>query len=103
MTESTLDDSEESDLGIKVCTLDSDFAKIHRVKSETGVVVCEISDKSPARNSGLEVGDVILEINREEVNSISDYNKIMKKIIKKKKKNEDNVFLLYVKSRLGIN
>ncbi len=95
--------SESSDLGIKVCSLDSDFARQNRIKSDTGVVVCEINDDSPARNSGLAVGDVILEINRQEIDNISDYNKVMKKIMKNKHKGDDNVLLLYVKSRLGMN
>ena len=100
---SSLSDSESSDLGIKVCSLDSDYAKQNHIKSDTGVVVCEISEDSPARNSGLDLGDVILEVNRQEVSDISDYNKIMKKVLKNKNKDGNNVLLLYVKSRLGIN
>jgi S1-C subfamily serine protease len=41
-----------------------------------GVIIAELSPDSPAANSGLEQGDVIEGINRHEVRSVADFNRL---------------------------
>jgi serine protease Do len=45
-----------------------------------GLIVNNVEEGSNAYEAGLEVGDIILEINRNKVNNISDFNRIVKKI-----------------------
>ncbi len=79
-------------LGISVANVKSEEAKKFDIKAEEGVVVTNIEPDSPAGDSELEEGDVILEIENQEVKDIDNYNKIMKEIKDKKVKN----ILLYV-------
>ncbi|GIW21855.1 MAG: serine protease [Candidatus Sericytochromatia bacterium] len=45
-----------------------------------GLVVSKVEEGSSAEEAGLLVGDVILEINRNKIDNISDFNKIVKEI-----------------------
>lgn len=81
-------------LGIEVQAVDSDFAKRLGINTDQGVVVSRIVRGSPADESELQVGDVILEINNEEIQDIDDYYKIIDKIKEGKKKS----ILMYVLS-----
>jgi serine protease Do len=42
-----------------------------------GVVVTNVSDDSPAADAGLQRGDVIEQINRQPVNSVADYRRLV--------------------------
>jgi serine protease Do len=42
-----------------------------------GVVVTEVADGSPASDAGLQRGDVIEQVNRESVNSVADYERLV--------------------------
>jgi serine protease Do len=44
-----------------------------------GVVVTQVPDGSPAQDAGLQRGDVIEQVNRQEVNSVSDYDRFISK------------------------
>lgn len=81
-------------LGIDVQPLDSDFAKRLDVKADHGVIVSKIAPGSPADESDLRVGDVILEINNEPIKNIDDYYEIIDRIKEEKKKS----ILMYVLS-----
>ncbi|HSH12670.1 MAG TPA: DegQ family serine endoprotease [Desulfurivibrionaceae bacterium] len=48
-----------------------------------GVVITEISPDSPAADSGLRIGDVILELNRQEVKNVGDFEKLYRAAAKK--------------------
>jgi serine protease Do len=43
-----------------------------------GVVVAEVPDGSPAAEVGLQRGDVIEQVNRHPVNSVSDYQRLIR-------------------------
>jgi len=49
-----------------------------RIEGKIGVVIVEIEPNSPADEAGLIPGDVILEINKQALKNISDYEKITK-------------------------
>jgi serine protease Do len=53
---------------------------------ETGVVVVEVEENSPAEEAGIQVGDMIEEVNREEVASLSDYEGAKDKAIQGREK-----------------
>lgn len=52
------------------------IAKYLGMRTTRGVIISEIDSGSPAERAGLEVGDVILEINDKEVNNFTDVRSI---------------------------
>lgn len=69
--------------GMQVQQVDERLARYLRLTSDTGVVVVEVTQGSPAHRSGLLPGDVIVSINGEPVRS------------------EDDAYLLIADSRVG--
>jgi len=49
---------------------------------DRGVVVYKIEPGSPAENTGLKKGDLIMEIERQKIQSASDFQKAIQKISK---------------------
>jgi len=64
--------------GLGVEDLSSDTAKRFRTEEKKGVVVVEVEPNSPADEAGFVPGDVILEINKQPVSNISDYQRLTK-------------------------
>ena len=54
--------------GISIHSIDDGIAKYYNLKSKYGVIVTKVEANSPAVKAGIEVGDVILEINSSKVN-----------------------------------
>jgi serine protease Do len=70
-------------LGMRVQELTPELAQRARVDPGTrGVVVTAVAQDSPASQAGLDPGDVVLEINRQPVASVSDYKKAVSKLKK---------------------
>jgi serine protease Do len=66
--------------GVQVQELTSDIREQLGLKSDIkGVVVTEVSDGSPASDAGLQRGDVIEQVNREQVNSVADYERLIRR------------------------
>ncbi len=64
--------------GVQVDELTGDIRQQLGLKPDTkGVVVTEVPDGSPAADVGLQHGDVIEEINRQPVSSVSDYQQLV--------------------------
>ena len=85
-------DDERSWLGIEVKSLDSDFARQFNLNIDKGVIVSKIDISSPAYDSNLNVGDIILELGDEEIESTKDYFKAVEKM----KDDDTDSMLLYV-------
>lgn len=62
--------------GLQVDDLTPENAKRYRIQENKGVVVVNVEAESPADDAGLINGDVILEINKQPVRNISDYQNI---------------------------
>lgn len=62
--------------GLEVEEITSDFAGRFGLEEKHGVVVVNVEPNSQADKAGLSPGDVILEINKNKVNNLSDYQKI---------------------------
>jgi serine protease Do len=70
--------------GVQVQDLTDDIRQQIGVSSDTkGVVVSDVADGSPASDSGLQRGDVIEQVNRQNINSASEYQRIVESIGKK--------------------
>jgi serine protease Do len=76
MQDSELADT--SDLGKKfgltVATIDEEIADQYNADEGKGVVVVEVKSGSPAARAGIRTGMVILEVNREEVSNVTEFN-----------------------------
>jgi serine protease Do len=80
------DKSSGDPLGVRVQDLTPELAQRARVDPGTkGVVVTDVASDSPAAEAGIDPGDVILEINRQTVQSVADYKKAVSKLKKGEK------------------
>lgn len=68
--------------GLRVQSLDANIARRYKISETKGVVVTGVESGSAADEAGIIVGDVILSINRERINDINDYNRLVKKFEK---------------------
>jgi serine protease Do len=60
-------------IGMEVNTLTPMIARAYNIKDTSGVVVTRVTPGSPADESGMKEGDLILEVNREPVETLEDY------------------------------
>ncbi len=81
--------------GLRVKNLTSELAERYGHEGERGVVVTRVNRGSPAARAGIKVGDLIQEIEWEEVQDLDDYTERIKTL-----KGEPKVSL-YVKSSNG--
>jgi serine protease Do len=80
----------ESRLGITVRGITSDMADRLDIPAGKGVIVQDVKPGSFADDTGLSRGDVVLEINKQPVNSEDDFNRIQSSF----KSGQDIVFLV---------
>ena len=66
--------------GLTVAPLDEQSRRRFEIPAivPSGVVVADIASDSPAAASGLQPGDVILEVTRQPIRSVDDFHKVMK-------------------------
>ena len=77
---------EIENLKIIVREINDEDISSRKLKIDKGIVITEISNKSPLRGS-LSVGDIIIEARRSQIKNPSDLNDIVKKMIRKGDKN----------------
>jgi len=80
----------ESKLGLNVRAVTSDIADRLDIPAGKGVIVQDVKPRSFADDTGLSRGDVILEVNKEPVNSEEDFNRVAATL----KSGQDVVFLV---------
>ena len=64
------------DLGLTVKELTPEIAQKLGLAEIDGVIITAVADDSPAAESGLKPGDLIVEINRQPVKTMDDYNRL---------------------------
>jgi len=69
-----------SELGLRVQNLTSEIASQLGYEGDHGVVVVEVEPGSTADEAGLQRGDLIKEVNRQEIRNLSDYNRAISKV-----------------------
>lgn len=72
--------ADSSSIGIKVADINRTLVKRYRLDTESGVVVVQSSRGGRGWKSGIRTGDVVLEIDGEPLESVSDYEKAVGKI-----------------------
>ncbi len=66
--------------GLEAEALTPENVRKFRIEEESGVVVVDVAPGTQADQAGIIPGDVILEINKQPVKSVSDYEKLTKKL-----------------------
>lgn len=66
------------DIGLKVREMSPTLARQMGYETEEGLLITEVKEFSVAENAGLQRGDVVIEINRQKVDSLDDLDKILK-------------------------
>lgn len=75
-------DPTDDDIGYSVQDLTASIARDYGFRSQEGVLIMSVSRYSEAEEEGIQPGDIILEINRQPVKNVRDFQKIVKKIDK---------------------
>jgi serine protease Do len=76
------EESLENDIGVRVTEITPEMVRRYNIPAKEGLIVMELSPDGKGKEAGLEVGDVIKEINHKEVKSLEDYDKAMSKVDK---------------------
>ncbi|MCE2504036.1 MAG: trypsin-like peptidase domain-containing protein [Chlorobi bacterium] len=63
--------------GINVRSIDNNIAKYLNLESTQGAVIVEVAPRSPATVAGLEVGDVIVEVNQKQIRTHEDLSLVV--------------------------
>jgi serine protease Do len=66
--------------GLEVADIDSREARKFKAQANEGVVVVDVKSDSPADAAGIIPGDIVLEINRQKVKDVAEFQKITKGI-----------------------
>lgn len=72
--------SEETWRGIKASEISPELMRRFRMEEKKGVVIVDVKPGSTADEAGLMPRDIILEINKQSIKNMSDYNKITKAV-----------------------
>ncbi len=86
---------QEQDLGMAVSPITPELARRYELTETRGIVVTGVAPGSSADEAGISPGNVILELDRQPVNTLAEYEKILKQAADK-----DSVLLL-IKTRRG--
>jgi len=71
---------EEEELGLRVAELTDEMAQQFNIEDMTGVVVIAVASDSSGAAAGIQMGDIIKEINHRVIESLDDYQTAIKKI-----------------------
>ena len=74
--------SNEHALGIHILELTSEIARRFNIAETSGVIVVDVDAESQGKEAGVMVGDIIKEINRKPIETITDYENAIKKMKK---------------------
>ncbi|MCB9030769.1 MAG: DegQ family serine endoprotease [Deltaproteobacteria bacterium] len=75
-----VEQDQEFDLGVALKDITPEIARAMGLKATKGAIVSQIVPGSVAQRSGLRPGDIILEVNGSEIESVDDFRTLMKKV-----------------------
>ncbi len=71
---------EEEELGIRVAELTAEMAQQFNIEDMSGVVVVDVASDSKGAEAGIQLGDIIKEINHRIIESVDDYRTALQKV-----------------------
>ena len=86
----------ETEFGLQVTDLTPEMAHRLNVADDAGVVVVGVNANSKAEKAGIQKGDLIMEVNRQDVESVSDFIKLIQN-----DKNANGIDLLVKRMNAG--
>jgi serine protease Do len=86
-------EEKEAEFGFRVTDLTPELSRRYGLKDTNGAIVVSVAPNSKADVAGIQQGDLIVEINREDVVSANHFKKLLLK-----HKNDDNISLLVRKT-----
>lgn len=91
-SDSSVTPKSSTHIGITVSEITKETQESNKLKSGDGLIVTDVERGSQGQRLGLQPGDVILEVNKEKMNRVSDWDRVMGK---------DNKALGFLVSRGG--
>jgi serine protease Do len=88
---------EEDDYGFEVTELTPELAQRFNIKETSGVFVVNVAPDSKADKAGVKKGDLIIEVNRVNVESVKDFNNLLDR-----QKTDDGISLLVKRMNAGL-
>jgi serine protease Do len=76
----TTRETEETESGIRVTDMTPEIAQRFNLGDTAGVVVVDVEPESKGADAGVQVGDIIKEINHQVIETVADYTKAMGEI-----------------------
>ena len=73
-------EEEGDELGIRVTDLTSEIARRFNIPAAEGVIVVGVESGSKGAEAGINVGDMIKEINHRAIKTVNDYQAVLEKI-----------------------
>ena len=67
-------EEETSQLGMTVQEITPELSKSLKIEEKSGVIISSVEQGSPAAEAGLRRGDIIVEVNRQEISNLKDYS-----------------------------
>ncbi|NNL75202.1 MAG: DegQ family serine endoprotease [Desulfobacterales bacterium] len=68
---------EEGDYGFQVTNLTPELARRFNINETVGIIVVEVAPKGKAESAGVRQGDLIIEVNRQNVTSVKDFKELI--------------------------
>ena len=69
----------ETEYGFQIAELTPEMARDLNVADDKGIVVVGVNPNSKAEQAGIQKGDLIMEVNRQDVESVNDFKKLIHK------------------------
>jgi serine protease Do len=67
----------EGEYGFEVTELTPEIAQRYNIKETAGVIVVNVDPNSKAQAAGIQQGDLIIEVNRQNVASVQDFKNLI--------------------------
>ena len=80
----TKEDESESKLGLNVKEITPEMVNRFKLDQDSGVIIVNVARGSKAFEAGFRSGDVIINIDKNDITNIEDYNKVVNEIAKDK-------------------
>jgi serine protease Do len=91
------DEQKDGEYGFEVTELTPEIARRFNIKETAGVIVVGVAPKSKADAAGVKQGDLIIEVNRKNVDSVKDFKNLLDQ-----NKDADGISLLVQRMNAGL-